>query len=44
LKDAVDADVESAQDLARVPGLGEFRLRQDGEAILRALRGDEAEP
>jgi ribonuclease D len=44
LKDAVDADVENLDDLSRVPGLGEFRLRQDGEAILHALRGDEAEP
>jgi len=44
LKDAVDADVETLEDLSRVPGLGEFRLRQDGEPILRALRGDEAEP
>jgi ribonuclease D len=44
LKDAVDADVETLEDLSLVPGLGEFRLRQDGDAILRALRGDEAEP
>ena len=42
LKDAVDADVETLNDLSRVPGLGEFRLRQDGEAILQALKGDEA--
>jgi ribonuclease D len=44
LKDAADADVETLEDLSRVPGLGEFRLRQDGEAILLALKGDEAPP
>ncbi len=41
LKDTVDSDVEKIEDLSRVPGLGEFRLRQDGEAILQALRGEE---
>jgi ribonuclease D len=40
LKDAVDAGVVSVSDLARVPGFGEFRIRQDGDAIVQALRGD----
>jgi ribonuclease D len=40
MKDAADTDVETVDDLARVPGLGEFRLKQDGEAILQALRGE----
>jgi hypothetical protein len=31
-------------DLALVPGLGAFRVERDGEAILRALRGDEGAP
>jgi ribonuclease D len=44
LKDAVDTDVETLEDLSRVPGLGDFRVRQDGEAILQALKGDEAPP
>jgi ribonuclease D len=44
LKDAVDADVETVEELSRVRGLGEFRVRQDGDAILHALRGDEAAP
>lgn len=44
LKDTVDADVESIEDLSRVPGLGEFRVRDDGEAILQALRAEEVEP
>jgi ribonuclease D len=41
LKDAVDGDVETLEDLSRVPGLGEFRLRQYGDAIVQALRGEE---
>jgi ribonuclease D len=41
LKDSVDADVQSVDDLRRVPGLGEFRVRQDGEAILHVLRAEE---
>jgi ribonuclease D len=40
LKDAVDADVGSLEELSRVPGLGDFRVRRDGEAILQVLRGD----
>jgi ribonuclease D len=43
LKDAVEAEVESLEDLSRVAGLGEFRVRQDGEAILQVLRHEEAE-
>jgi ribonuclease D len=41
LKDAVEAEVESLEDLSRVPGLGAFRVRQDGEAILQVLRGED---
>jgi ribonuclease D len=44
LKDAVDANVESVEDLSCVPGLGEFRVRQDGDAILQALQGEEGAP
>ena len=39
LKDAVDADVQSPDGLARVPGIGAFRVQRDGEAIASALRG-----
>jgi ribonuclease D len=40
LKDAVSANVATAEELARVPGIGAFRVERDGEAILRALRGE----
>jgi ribonuclease D len=39
LKDAVDDDVRSVEGLARVAGIGAFRVQRDGEAIVRALRG-----
>jgi len=40
-KDAVDGDIASADDLARVRGIGAFRVHRDGDAIVRALRGEE---
>jgi ribonuclease D len=39
-KDAVDGDVAGVDDLARVRGIGAFRVHRDGEAIVRALRGE----
>ncbi len=40
-KDAVDGDITGVEDLARVRGIGAFRVRRDGDAIVRALRGEE---
>ncbi len=40
-KDAVDGDIAGVGDLARVRGIGAFRVRRDGDAIVRALRGEE---
>jgi hypothetical protein len=40
VKDAVELDLSAASDLARVPGVGAFRVARDGDAILRALRGE----
>jgi ribonuclease D len=40
-KDAVDGAMAGVDDLARVRGIGAFRLHRDGEAIVRALRGEE---
>jgi ribonuclease D len=37
-KDAVGAT--SLDEVARVPGIGAFRVARDGEAILKALRGE----
>jgi ribonuclease D len=42
VKDATESNAVVASDLARVPGIGAFRIERDGEAILRALRGDGA--
>ncbi|HEY3821593.1 MAG TPA: HRDC domain-containing protein [Polyangiaceae bacterium] len=39
-KDAVDGDIAGVDDLARVRGIGAFRVSRDGDAIVRALRGD----
>jgi ribonuclease D len=39
LKDAVDSGAEDVDDLFRVPGIGAFRVRRDGAAIVNALRG-----
>jgi ribonuclease D len=40
VKDAVEDAAGSLEELARVPGIGAFRVERDGEAIVRALRGD----
>lgn len=42
LKDAVEADAQSVEELARIAGLGAFRVQRDGEAIVQALRGGES--
>jgi ribonuclease D len=39
-QDAVDGDIAGVDDLHRVRGIGAFRVHRDGEAIVRALRGD----
>lgn len=39
-KDAVDGAVTSVERLARIPGIGAFRVARDGETIVRVLRGD----
>jgi ribonuclease D len=43
-KDAVDGDIAGVEDLSHVRGIGAFRVQRDGEAIVRALRGEEAVP
>lgn len=43
-KEIVGTDVATLLDVARVPGIGAFRLERDGEAIVRALRGDGSPP
>jgi ribonuclease D len=40
VRDAVDLGVQTLQYLARVPGLGAFRVERYGEAILRVLSGE----
>jgi ribonuclease D len=40
VKDATNCEATAVGDLARVPGIGAFRVERDGDAILRALRGD----
>jgi ribonuclease D len=37
LQDAVDMDAKTREELARVPGIGTFRVHADGDAILKAL-------
>jgi ribonuclease D len=44
LKDAADRGAQSIDDLSRVSGIGAFRLREDGMAIVHALRGEEPGP
>lgn len=39
LKDAIHRDVSSVDDVARIPGIGRFRVESDGEAIVRTLLG-----
>jgi ribonuclease D len=40
-KEAVDGDIVGLEDLSRVRGIGAFRVHRDGDAIVRALRGEE---
>jgi ribonuclease D len=40
-QDVVDGEIARVEDLSTVPGMGAFRVLRDGEAILRALRGQE---
>jgi len=40
-KDMLGGQVATVDDLARVPGIGLFRVNRDGDAILRALRGED---
>ena len=44
VKDAVEDELSGAEDLQRVGGIGAFRIARDGEAIVRALRGEAAAP
>lgn len=39
VKDAIAAEVDDVEALARVPGIGAFRIERDGEAMVLALRG-----
>jgi ribonuclease D len=40
VKVASSGEIASIDDLSRVPGIGAFRIRRDGEAMLGALLGD----
>jgi ribonuclease D len=40
LKDAAESEPAGLDELARIPGIGAFRVERDGEAILRTLRGE----
>jgi hypothetical protein len=40
LKEAAENQPAGLDELARIPGIGAFRVERDGEAILRTLRGD----
>jgi ribonuclease D len=44
LKDAAESEPAGLDELARVPGIGPFRIERDGEAILRTLRGEGGSP
>jgi ribonuclease D len=44
LKDAAESEPAGLDELARVPGIGPFRIERDGEAILRRLRGEGGSP
>lgn len=39
LKDLAESSARTPEDLARIPGVGVFRVERDGAAILRALEG-----
>jgi ribonuclease D len=41
VKDLAAANARTAEELARVPGIGAFRVERDSAAILRALRGED---
>jgi len=43
VKDAVELEPGTADELRRVPGIGAFRVDRDGEAMASALRGDRVE-
>lgn len=40
VREIAEHGADRPEDLARVPGLGTFRVERDGEAIVRALRGE----
>ncbi len=44
LKDAADRGIQSIDELSHVSGIGSFRIDSHGEAIMRALRGEEGGP
>jgi hypothetical protein len=44
LKDAADSEPAGLDELARIPGLGAFRVERDGAAILRTLKGEGGSP
>ncbi len=44
LRDIAQAEIRTVEDLGRVKGIGEFRVRRDGEAIIRALRSSDCGP
>ena len=44
VKDAVEDELSAVADLQRVAGIGAFRIARDGEAIVRALRGEAVAP
>ncbi|MGA2448042.1 MAG: ribonuclease D [Polyangiaceae bacterium] len=44
LRDLVQSEVQTVEDVARISGIGEFRVRRDGEAIVRALRATDDAP
>jgi ribonuclease D len=44
LKDAAGSEPAGLDELARIPGIGAFRVERDGEAILRTLRGETGSP
>jgi hypothetical protein len=44
LKDAVAANVTTVDELARIRGIGAFRVARDGAAIVQALRGQGPPP
>jgi ribonuclease D len=43
VKDAIELEVYTPDELRRVPGIGAFRVERDGEAMAGALRGDRTE-